>query len=51
MMLSKDADLVEALESDTARRMDEHPGEEFIIPDLSPERYQAVKERKGKKPS
>src|SRR5450631_1490602 len=24
---------------------------EFIIPDLSPERYQAVKERKGKKPS
>ena len=51
MMLSMDADLVEVLETDTARRMDEHPGEEFIIPDLSPERYQAVKERKGKKPS
>jgi hypothetical protein len=50
-MLSKDADLVEALDSDTARRMDEHPGEEFLFPDLSPERYEEIKERKGKKPS
>jgi hypothetical protein len=50
-MLSKDADLAEALDSDTAKRMDEHPGEEFIFPDLSPERYEQVKERKGKKPS
>ena len=51
VMLSNDADLVEALESDTAKRMDEHPGEEFIFPDLSPERYQQVKQRQGKKPS
>jgi hypothetical protein len=51
VMLSNDADLVDAIESDTAKRMDEHPGEEFIFPDLSPERYQQVKERKGKKPS
>lgn len=51
MMLANDADIAEAFESDTAKRMDEHPGEEFIFPDLSPERYQQVKERKGKKPS
>lgn len=50
-MLSSDADLLEAFENDTAERMDEHPGEEFIFPDLSPERYQQVIERKGKKPS
>jgi hypothetical protein len=50
-MLSKDADLAEALDSDTAKRMDERPSEEFLFPDLSPERYQQVKERKGKKPS
>ena len=46
-----DADLVEALDSDTAKRMDEHPGETFLFPDLSPERYEQIKERKGKKPS
>jgi hypothetical protein len=51
IMLANDADIAEAFESDTAKRMDEHPGEEFIFPDLSPERYQQVKERKGKKPS
>ena len=51
MMLANDADIAEAFESDTAKRMDEHPGEEFLFPDLSPERYQQVKERKGKKPS
>ena len=51
LMLSNDADLVDAIESDTAKRMDEHPGEEFIFPNLSPERYQQVRERKGKKPS
>jgi hypothetical protein len=51
VMLSEDADLAEAFESDTAKRMDEHPGDEFIFPDLSPKRYQQVKERKGKKPS
>jgi hypothetical protein len=50
-MLSSDADLLDAFENDTAKRMDEHPGEEFIFPDLSPERYQQVIERKGKKPS
>jgi hypothetical protein len=50
-MLSNDADLAEAFDRDTAKRMDEHPGEEFVFPDLSPERYQQVKERKGKKPS
>ena len=51
MMLANDADIAEAFESDTAKRMDEHPGEEFLFPDLSPERYQQVKERKVKKPS
>jgi hypothetical protein len=51
VMLSNDADLVDAIESDTAKRMDEHPGEEFIFPNLSPERYQQVREPKGKKPS
>jgi hypothetical protein len=50
-MLSKDSDLVDALDSDTAKRMDEHPGEEFLFLDLSPVRYQQVRERKGKKPS
>jgi hypothetical protein len=50
-LLSRDADLVEALDSDTAKRMDENPGEEFLFPDLSPERYEQIKERKGKKPS
>jgi hypothetical protein len=51
MMLANDADIAEAFESDTAKRMDEHPGKEFLFPDLSPETYQQVKERKGKKPS
>jgi hypothetical protein len=50
-MLSKDEDLAESFENDTAKRMDERPGEKFIFPDLSPERYQQVKERKGRKPS
>ena len=50
-MLSNDVDLAEAFDRDTAKRMDDHPGKEFVFPDLSPERYEQVKERKGKKPS
>jgi hypothetical protein len=49
-LTSTDPDLIESYMQGIASRMEEHPDEDFIFPNLPPELYEMVKSQMKKKP-
>jgi hypothetical protein len=51
LQLARDPLLLEEYNNGIAKRMDEHPGGDFVFPDLSPEQYAEAKRKMDRKPS